>query len=186
MIENKICIVLISYPNIIYVFDNNMQGKSLWVDEKKGPEDVRTFLKEAGVEFEDNSVSSSMTVSWQTMPENAGAIDFRGPAMNINYEAMGSFKGMDIKLPKLSASELNKINIDSEINQIKKMVSSGISPSGRRIIELAAACEQKGKMNAYSRDLLLCVVGACELAEVNADESSRDFMIALAAIDSRS
>ncbi|MFH1440487.1 MAG: triose-phosphate isomerase [Candidatus Omnitrophota bacterium] len=137
---------------------------------------------------EDSSNIGTLNVSssLQQAPKNMGAIDFRGSAMNINYQAMGSFKGLDLRLPQLSRSELKKINIDSEIQQIKKMVNSGISPSGRRMLELAAACEQKGRMSAHSRDLLLCVVGACELAEINADESSLDFKKALVFIDSRS
>ncbi|MFH1440602.1 MAG: phosphoglycerate kinase [Candidatus Omnitrophota bacterium] len=161
---------------IVYVFDDDLRGnKNLWVDESKRPSDVKIFLEQANVKLNGNMVSSSVF--------SPGGIDFGGRAMNIKYEAGGSFKGMDLKLPNLSLSELESINIDSEIQRIKKMVSSGISPSGDWVMKIVSACKQKGKLGYYSSDLLLCFVDACELGEINGDKSSADFKKALAVVD---
>lgn len=121
----------------------------------------------------------------QAPQEAIGAIDFRGSAMKLNYQAMGRFEGMDLRLPQLSDARLAQIDIDTGIREIKGMVSSGIRPSESKITELVAACEQKGKMSVYSSDFLLCLAGAFALEEIDGDESSPVSQKLLVFLDSR-
>ncbi|MCX5695586.1 MAG: HD domain-containing protein [Candidatus Omnitrophica bacterium] len=113
-----------------------------------------------------------------------GGIDFRALPMTI--QPMGSFQGLNFKLPQLSQAELVQINIDSEMQQIKNMVQSGIIPSGQRIKELIAACMQKKEMNSQANSLLLCLADIFKLEEENASESSPELREALVMVDSRS
>jgi hypothetical protein len=112
-----------------------------------------------------------------------GGIDFRTMPMTI--QPMGSFNGLNFKLPQLSKSELEQINTDSEIQQIKNMVQAGIMPSGERIKEIVAACVQKEEINSYADNLLLCVADILKLEE-DASESSPELKEALAIVDSQS
>ncbi|MBL7070515.1 MAG: phosphoenolpyruvate synthase [Candidatus Omnitrophica bacterium] len=118
----------------------------------------------------------------QAMPETPGGIDFR--ALPLTVQPMGSFKGLDFNLPKLSRAELEGINIDLELEQLKNMVQSGTIPSGQRIKELIAACRQKGEINARIDSLLLCLIDVFKLEEENASESSAQLKEALAIVDS--
>ena len=67
--------------------------------------------------------------------------------------------------------------------QVKNLVESGTVPSGDRIKELVAACNQKGEMGSYADNLLLCLVDICKLQEQNAFETSPEFREALAIVD---
>ena len=64
------------------------------------------------------------------------------------------------------------------------MLESGTVPSGDRIKELIAACNQKGEIRYYADNLLLCLVDICKLQEQNAFETSPEFREALAIVDS--
>lgn len=122
--------------------------------------------------------SSSSSLSMQTLPDKkTGGIDWRELSMTI--QPMGSFRGLDFGLPRLSRAEIERINIDSQIGQIKDMVRSGISPSGRRVKELVAACAQKGQISAYADDLLACIGDILKLEEETAKESSPELKEAL-------
>jgi hypothetical protein len=116
--------------------------------------------------------------------KNVGGIDFRALPMTI--QPMGSFQGLNFKLPKLSQAELAQINIDSEMQQIRNMIQSGIVPSGQRIKELIAACVQKKEMNSQAESLLLCLVDIFKLEEENVSESSPELREALVIVDSQS
>jgi len=130
--------------------------------------------------LEDKGSSSPLKL----VPEKTGGIDFRALPMII--QPMGSFAGLNFKLPQLSQAELRQINVDSEIQQIKNMVQSGIIPSGQRIKELVAACIQKKEMNSQVDGLLLCIADIFKLEEENANESSPELREALVIVDSRS
>lgn len=112
-----------------------------------------------------------------------GGIDFIKLPMTI--QPMGSFKGLNFQLPKLTQQQLAQINIDSEIEQIQRMASSGIAPSGERVKELVAACAQKGQLASCANNLLLCFIDICKLQEENACESSPEFREALVIVDSQ-
>ena len=126
------------------------------------------------------SISSIQSLS----EKNTGGIDFR--ALPITIQAMGSFSGLNFKLPQLTKAELAQININSEMQQIKNMVQSGITPSGQRIKELVAACVQKKEMASQANSLLLCLADVFKLEEENASASSPELMEALVIVDSQS
>lgn len=113
-----------------------------------------------------------------------GGIDFRALPMSI--QPMGSFKGLNFSLPQLSQVELRQINIGLEMQQIKNMVRSGITPSGERIKEFIAACVQKGEIDARVDNLLLCLMDVCKLEEGNASESSSALKEALVIVNTYS
>jgi len=131
-----------------------------------------------------NSGEESVSSAVQSTPEKTGGIDFRALPMTI--QPMGSFNGLNFKLPRLSQAELRQINVDSEIQQIKNMVQSGIVPSGQRIKELVAACIQKKEMNSQVDSLLLCLADIFKLEEENTSESSPELREALVIVDSQS
>ena len=110
-----------------------------------------------------------------------GGIDFRALPMAI--QPMGSFSGLNFKLPQLSQRELAKMNIDLEMQQIQNMASSGILPSGRRIKELIAACVQKKEIAARADNLLLCLIDICKLEEENAYDTEPEMREALVIVD---
>jgi len=116
-------------------------------------------------------------------PVKTGGIDFRALPMFI--QPMGSFSGLNFKLPQLSQAQLSQINIDSEIQQIKNMVQSGIAPSGQRIKELIAACMQKKEIGLQVDSLLICLADIFKLEEENASESSPELREALVIVDSQ-
>jgi hypothetical protein len=115
-------------------------------------------------------------------PEKIGAIDFR--AINMSIQPMGSFAGLNFKLPQLTQAQLKQINIESEIEQVKNLIESGTVPSADRIKELIAACSQKGQISAYADNLLLCLADICKLQEQNAFETSKELKEALVIVDS--
>ncbi len=49
------------------------------------------------------------------------------------------------------------MDIDREWRRIGRMMNGGLQVSAQRIGEFAAACRMKGRLSAYSRDLLSCV-----------------------------
>jgi hypothetical protein len=116
--------------------------------------------------------------------KNVGGIDFRALPMTI--QPMGSFVGLNFKLPQLSQAELAKMNIDSEMQQIQQMIASGILPSGQRVKELIAACNQKKEMGARADNLLLCLIDICKLEEENAYETEPELREALVIVDALS
>jgi len=83
----------------------------------------------------------------------------------MNIQPMGSFQGLSFNFPQLTREQLAKVNIDSEIQQIQNMVASGILPSGQRIKELLAACNQNKEIRARANNLLLCLIDICKLEE---------------------
>ncbi|MFA6217518.1 MAG: hypothetical protein WDL87_07735 [Candidatus Omnitrophota bacterium] len=127
------------------------------------------------------SASSAMKEETKDVPGTPGGIDFR--VMDIKYQPLGLFKGLNYTLPILNQAELDKINLDEEIKQIQIMVESGIIPSGRRIKELVAASSQKGELNKRMNDLLLCLVDICRLEEENVSESAPELREALVILD---
>lgn len=139
-----------------------------------------------------NTSSSSLTAQEYTSsasasiaeaaPEKTGGIDFR--AMHMAIQPMGSFSGLNFSLPQLTKAELERTNLDAEMQQIENMVEAGIVPSGQRIKEFIAACMQKGEINYRVDNLLLCLIDICKLQEENVTESSPELREALAIVDS--
>ncbi len=75
------------------------------------------------------------------------------------------------------------MNIDLELEQLKNLVESGSVPSADRIKELIAACKQKGQINYYADNILLCLADICKLEEENAFETSPELREALVIVD---
>ena len=111
--------------------------------------------------------------------ETRGGIDFT--TMNVLIQPMGSFSGLDFSLPVVK--DIENFNIAEGLLQLKRMIAGGIDPSGDRIKELAAVCYQKGKLSEYSQDLLVCIMDACKLEEMQAGESSAQLKEALVILD---
>jgi len=158
--------VALSTP-IVIAFDGKLNHEELWVDANKGPADIIAFLRSKGA-------SSSIN----TKP---GGIDFRANAMQINYQPMGNFSELKLKLPALSKAELDAFNIDSELAQINSMIEGEILPSGARILELLAACSQKGELEAHrdSLKVLLVKTGILQETTCCVDDASQEFKEAL-------
>ncbi|MBI4707681.1 MAG: hypothetical protein HY761_07130, partial [Candidatus Omnitrophica bacterium] len=110
-----------------------------------------------------------------------GGIDFR--AMNIKYQAMGSFVKLDLTLPKLSRVELQSMDIDVEILSIQRMANSSIEPSAKRLEEVLAACVQKGELNQRREALAACAMDICQMQEMNAAESSPELRRVIVLLD---
>jgi len=164
--------------------EKNLKGEEVRVLKGTGPE-VRVvgsidqgIAERFGFAYE---MDSSPT---QTPPRKTGGIDFRILPMTI--QPMGSFSGLNFKLPQLSEIALRQINLDLEMQQIRNMVQAGIMPSGERIKELVAACMQKGEINSHADGLLLCLVDILKMEEENASESSPQLKEALVIVDSQS
>lgn len=116
--------------------------------------------------------------------QKAGGIDFRGLPMSI--QLMGSFKGLDFKLPRFTNAELAQINVDAELGKIRNMIQFGMLPSGQRIKELIAACQQKKEIGYRLDSLLLSLADIFKLEEENALESSPELREALVIVDAHS
>ncbi|MFH1458309.1 MAG: hypothetical protein ABIG31_03990 [Candidatus Omnitrophota bacterium] len=112
-------------------------------------------------------------------PETTGGIDFRTLPMTI--KPMGSFEGLNMRLPQLSPSALMSFNISQEIEQLNQMVSRGIIPSGARVQELVSACLQKGQLQEHQGEILTILAETCKLQEGECCESSEELKIALVA-----
>ncbi|MDD5130507.1 MAG: hypothetical protein PHS66_05610 [Candidatus Omnitrophica bacterium] len=132
----------------------------------------------------DANGSGQAGVNTGAAAEAPGGIDFRILPMTI--QPMGSLSGLNFKLPQLSQAALEQIDINREMRLISNMVQSGILPSGERIKELVAACVQKGQINSYADNLLLCLADILKLEEENASESSPALKEALVIVNSQS
>ncbi|MCX5695737.1 MAG: triose-phosphate isomerase [Candidatus Omnitrophica bacterium] len=130
--------------------------------------------------------SASSALKKDSSPENAGGIDFRPNAMLINYQPMGNFANLKLKLPVLSKAELAGFNVDKELSGIERMVDSQMVPSGQRIKELLAACSQKGELDSHREQLmaLLVRIGILEETQCCLQEASNEYKEALVLTDS--
>jgi len=115
-----------------------------------------------------------------------GGIDFRPNAMLINYQPMGNFANLKLKLPVLSKAELAGFNVDKELSGIERMVDSQMVPSGQRLKELLAACSQKGELDSHREHLmaLLVRIGILEETQCCLQEASNEYKEALVLTDS--
>ena len=133
------------------------------------------------ISFDNPQASSSLRIE---TPDKTGGIDFRALPMTI--QPMGSFRGLDFNLPRISAATLEGMDTGAELAQIRNMAASGIIPAGARVKELVAACAQKGELDEQADDLLVCLADIMKLEEEAARESSPELKEALVIIDSLS
>ncbi|MEW6100803.1 MAG: ARMT1-like domain-containing protein [Candidatus Omnitrophota bacterium] len=133
----------------------------------------------AGLERNENIVKES---AGSPVLGRTGGIDLRSLPMTI--QPMGSFKGLDFVLPKLSSSALESINVAKEIESFNNMLKAGIMPSEVRLEEVVAASIQKEEITLYAESLRSLAVDICKLQEETATESSPELREALAILDS--
>jgi len=50
--------------------------------------------------------------------------------MQINYQLLGDFTKLDLRLPTLSQRELNSFDVEKELSSMERLVEAGILPSG--------------------------------------------------------
>jgi len=165
-------------------YKNKNQDSNLWridLGTKVDDLDQAQQTSEKVVNAEDGNVENFDTKS---AVDALGGIDFR--VLQMSIQPMGSFRGLEFKMPPLSAAELSKIDINVQMQQLKNMVKSGIIPSVMRVKELVAACLQKGQMNIQADSLLLCLADIFKLEEENALDSSPELREALVIVDSQS
>jgi len=140
---------------------------------------AKSYLKRFDKLFP-TAASSALTTKDGT---KRGGIDFKNKPMTINYEPMGNFSNLKLNLPTLSQAELERFDIDTELTQLERMVDNEMPPSGERILELLAACKQKGVASSslvQERVMVLLVkIGILEETACCLDEASREYKQAL-------
>ncbi len=139
------------------------------------------FSYEYRLAFKENKITElqrSLTPASSAV-EAPGGIDFR--AMNIKFEPLGSFVGLDYTLPKVA--NLEAFNPDEELNNFQRMVKAGIIPSGERIKEFIAACFQRQELGSRADELLLCMIGIFKLQEEECCPATSAHKEALAILD---
>jgi len=139
---------------------------------------------ELGV-MNESEVFSSLT---QDLPQNTnsplfpGGIDFR----KIEYltQPMGSFQGLDLRLPLLSKAELEGIDIGREMAAMEQMINAKIDVSTDRLKRLLAAMSQKDAFSAQRETQLLpLLLRLCWLKEERGVETTPDFRAVLLIAD---
>jgi len=133
------------------------------------------------------SSSSSLT---EALPQTAdsslspGGIDFR----KIEYltQPMGSFSGLNFSPVAMSSSSLEGLDLDKELEGIKRMASSGIVPSPSRNKEYVSACILKGRLEDKADEFVLTMQDVFQLQAEEGIESAAEEREALVMADTRS
>ncbi|MDO8749387.1 MAG: hypothetical protein Q7J72_09795 [Candidatus Omnitrophota bacterium] len=132
-----------------------------------------------------DEVSSALTQDLSqnsNSPLTTGGIDFT----RINYltRPMGSFQGLDLRLPLLSKAELEGIDISREMAAMEQMINAKIEVSTDRLKRLLAAMSQKDAFNAQREiQLLPLLLRLCWLKEERGVETTPDFRAVLLIAD---
>lgn len=111
---------------------------------------------------------------------NPGGIDFR--VIPMITQPMGNLSGLNFSLPKLS--NLESIDLDEELSQIKDMLKAGITPSGERLKEYVAACYQKGVLKQHMDEIVASLVDTCKLEEEKMDQATNEVKELMLILDS--
>lgn len=133
----------------------------------------------------DTGVSSPLapqTTQAQEEELKTGGIDFT----RINYLArpMGSFQGLDLRLPVLSKAELEGMDINKELASVEQMVNARIDVSTDRLKRLLAAMSKKDAFTSQRETQLLpLLLRLCWLKEENGAETTPDFRAVLLIAD---
>ena len=128
------------------------------------PEDSKIELK--------NKSGVSSAVMQSEAGNVVGGIDFR----KIEYltQPIGSFQGLDLRLPLLSKAELEGMDINRELVAVEQMINAKIDVSTDRLKCLLAAMSQKDAFNAQRETQLLpLLLRLCWLKEEKAIETTR-------------
>ncbi|HCD39254.1 MAG TPA: hypothetical protein DEQ77_11190 [Candidatus Omnitrophica bacterium] len=164
--------------------NKNLKGEDVYILKRTGLGTTIIGSIDQGIAEKFGFAYETASSSMQNAPDKTGGIDFRALPMTI--QPMGSFRGLDFNLPRISAAALEGMDTVAELAQIRNMAASGIIPSGSRVKELVAACAQKGELDEQADDLLVCLADIMKLEEEAARESSPELKEALVIIDSLS
>jgi len=126
--------------------------------------------------------SSPLTASspMQKSQDRLGGIDFR--VIPMITQPMGNLSGLKLSLPRLT--NIEKINLTEEFNQMRKMVAAGITPSGSRLKEYVAACYQKGELKEHLDGIVGLLVDICKLEEEKVADTTNEVKEVLLILDS--
>ena len=126
--------------------------------------------------------SSPLTASspMQKSQDRLGGIDFR--VIPMITQPMGNLSGLKLSLPRLT--NIEKINLTEEFNQMRKMVVAGITPSGSRLKEYVAACYQKGELKEHLDGIVGLLVDICKLEEEKVADTTNEVKEVLLILDS--
>jgi hypothetical protein len=101
-------------------------------------------------------------------PAMPGGIDFR--SLPIVTQAIGNLR-MD--LGSAARERLDRVNLAEELQQLQRIIASGIAPSSERIKEFVQASCAKGNFNKDK--VILCISGILRMEEES--NSSTDLML---------
>ncbi len=119
--------------------------------------------------------------------EKTGGIDFKNQAMAsvTAYKPMGSFVGLDAKLPQMSAAALAKFDLDKVASHIESMLSAKILFDETIIMEYMAASIAKGELAKRKSDVVtwLAKLGMLQEELDCCQESSPQYRQALVLVE---
>ena len=142
------------------------------------PKDSIISLKESGA----SSALTKTNAAPAQIAEKWGGIDFT----RINYltRPVGSFQGLDLRLPLLSKAELEGIDIGRELAAMEQMINARIEVSTDRLKRLLAVMSQKDAFSAQRETQLLpLLLRLCWLKEDRGIETTPDFRAVLLIAD---
>ena len=125
-------------------------------------------------------IDPSIALRVDSQKMNPGGIDFR--VMNIVTQPLVASSSLNLKLPQ--SMNLSEINLDEELYQMRNMLAAGMIPSGERIKEYLAACQQKGEWDRRISDIISCLMEICRLEEEDVSEMPLEIKEALIIADS--
>jgi hypothetical protein len=128
--------------------------------------------------------SGPQTGSSSPMADKKGGIDFRDRALQIKYEALGSFSKIDLTRLTVNPA-LAKMNLDAEWKQISTAVGNGYVISGQRIEEFVLACNQKGELDARADELLCFLADYCRLLEKECCSTPKEVMESMVIVETK-
>ncbi|TAM41624.1 triose-phosphate isomerase, partial [bacterium] len=131
--------------------------------------------------------ASSAIQASQGMPKNTGGIDFRKQAMAsvTAYKPMGTFIGLNAKLPEMSKANLAKFDLDKVASHIESMLSAKILFDETIIMEYMAASVAKGELANRKGDVVtwLAKLGMLQEELDCCQESSPQYRQALVLVE---
>jgi len=132
-------------------------------------------------------LDASSASSPSNRPADAGGIDFRKQAMAsvTAYKPMGTFIGLNAKLPEMSKSTLAKFNLDKVAAHIESMLSAKILFDETIIMEYMAASIAKGELANRKGDVItwLAKLGMLQEELDCCQESSAQYRQALVLVE---
>jgi hypothetical protein len=132
------------------------------------------LAKELGERIGKKSTDAATTPSPATPTNDKGGIDFR--YLPIVTQAISNLR---VNLNGATLQRLSNINVDEELTQLQRMLSSGITPSTERIREYIQASCTKGDFNKDK--VILCISDILRIEEEysSTEPMLRDILVVL-------